>query len=542
MYTIYADNLLIYDPGQKDYAITSGKLTRELNTSGKLTFSIPKDNPHYGMINLMKSIVTLYDDDRLLFRGRPFAPSLDLYEMDEIECEGELAFLNDSFQVPFDRSTGDVETLFRRVLAFHNSQVSEEKRFEVGRVTAINAGNESGGGNITRSSDEYLTTWEYIKKKFIKTPVGGYLWTRHEGGKTYIDYLSDMDYISGQAVTQGINLKDAQKESTSEDLATVVVPLGKKVKVSEDDEKETYTTIESVNGGKIYVEDEKGVSTYGRIVKITKHDNITEPLNLLRAGKADLAAALGVKTSIELSAADLSKAGYKIDPFEFGSYVDVSIKNLGIDEKMLIKKMTIDLLKPGSNSIKLGHESQSFTVQQINTAQTQENITREMREDRKNASHGSVRLRRDIATMINESAEGLKTRVQETYYDKAKIDDIVKQQSSAIQQSADEVRLDFSKYEEKQDGINEGTAQRFAQLSTYIRFSQDGMEIGEKDSHLTLKLKNDRISFLESGNEVAYISDNRLYIHDGEFISKLYLGNFGFEPRPTGNLSFLKVR
>lgn len=59
MYRIYSDNELIYDPLLSEYMITEGNLKLELNTSGMLTFTIPKDNPSYGRIKLMKSIITL---------------------------------------------------------------------------------------------------------------------------------------------------------------------------------------------------------------------------------------------------------------------------------------------------------------------------------------------------------------------------------------------------------------------------------------------------------------------------------------------------
>lgn len=67
MYKIYSDKELIYDPSNPEYMITEGNFKLELNTSGMLTFTIPKDNPSYGRKKLMKSIITLFDDDRLLF-------------------------------------------------------------------------------------------------------------------------------------------------------------------------------------------------------------------------------------------------------------------------------------------------------------------------------------------------------------------------------------------------------------------------------------------------------------------------------------------
>ena len=42
--------------------------------------------------------------------------------------------------------------------------------------------------------------------------------------------------------------------------------------------------------------------------------------------------------------------------------------------------------------------------------------------------------------------------------------------------------------------------------------------------------------------EIAYMSGGRLYITDGEFLNSLQLGNFTFEPRSNGNLSFKKIK
>ncbi|WP_333671953.1 hypothetical protein, partial [Holdemanella porci] len=53
--------------------------------------------------------------------------------------------------------------------------------------------------------------------------------------------------------------------------------------------------------------------------------------------------------------------------------------------------------------------------------------------------------------------------------------------------------------------------------------------------------KNDRLSFVQGGAEVAYFSNNKLYVNDGQFNSTLRIGNFEFSPRPNGSLDFKKV-
>ena len=66
--------------------------------------------------------------------------------------------------------------------------------------------------------------------------------------------------------------------------------------------------------------------------------------------------------------------------------------------------------------------------------------------------------------------------------------------------------------------------------------------LGEVNNNLMLKISNDKISFLQNGIEVAYMTDNKLYITDGEFLNSLQLGNFAFYPRSNGNLSFKKIK
>lgn len=350
MYKILVDDLTLYDPLLDEYRILSGKVDLEVNKAGSLTFSIPEDNPHYGLTKLMKSNVVLYDDDRVIFKGRPYAPSRNLFRDNEIICEGALTFFNDSIQDPFDYF-GTVEGLFRQVITRHNSQVDASRQFKIGVVNVVNS---TDSGNITRSSIEYMTTWELLRDKFFESALGGYLWVRYENDGTYIDYRNDLNFICDQDVEQSINLVDVKESVSCAELATAVIPLGAKV----DD---VYTTIESVNGGIKYLYDEEAVAEYGWIFKIVKHDNIYDKDILLRTGRQDLADAVGVTTTIQVKASDLSKAGYDVSPFSFGTYVNVIIDNLNIDRKMLIKKLSLDLLKPESSEITVGDEIKSFT-------------------------------------------------------------------------------------------------------------------------------------------------------------------------------------
>ena len=65
--------------------------------------------------------------------------------------------------------------------------------------------------------------------------------------------------------------------------------------------------------------------------------------------------------------------------------------------------------------------------------------------------------------------------------------------------------------------------------------------IGEEGNEITLKVDNDRISFLDGGLEVAWITNKQLTITDASFLNSLRIGKFAWIPRRSGNLSLVKV-
>ncbi|MCW6664253.1 phage tail protein [Aerococcaceae bacterium NML191219] len=537
MYRIYSDNELIYDPRIEEYAILDGELSLELNTSGTLKFTMPRSNPSYGRVQLMKSIITLYDDERLLFRGRAYAPSVDLFRKESIECEGDLAFFNDTIQIPFQLSTSDVRSFLNQVLTQHNKQVPKAKQFRLGNVTVSN---DTQTGDITRSSTQYLSTWQCLKEKLLDG-LGGYLWVRYENNTQYLDYVSDFTILSNQSVIQSINLLDAKKEITSNELATVIVPIGAKLKNEEGEDTENYLTLEASTGS-LSIRDEEAIRKYGVITKVVHHENITTAEGLLRAGRKDLADALGVTSTLTISAADLSKAKMSVSSFLLGSYVDVKIPNLDVDQKMLIRSLAINLLNPESSTLSIGVSEKSLSFQQIKTSESIEKMNFNLQNSMKELSNQAVvRAIRETSSNMNQSADEIRLEVSEKYYNKEKADELLERLASFIVQKAETIEFNFNRYKQEQTNINGSAASKFTELSKYIRFVGGDIVLGQEDSPLTLRIENDRITFMESGVAIAYWQNRKFYAVDGEFLTSLKLGKFAFIPRATGNLSFTKV-
>ena len=102
MYKVYCDDFLLYADSHDNYKIVSPKLELELNKAGKFTFSIYPNHPHYGLIKKMKSIIRVYHEDELVFRGRVLNSEKGWINESKVTCEGELAFFNDSIIRPYD--------------------------------------------------------------------------------------------------------------------------------------------------------------------------------------------------------------------------------------------------------------------------------------------------------------------------------------------------------------------------------------------------------------------------------------------------------
>ena len=132
-------------------------------------------------------------------------------------------------------------------------------------------------------------------------------------------------------------------------------------------------------------------------------------------------------------------------------------------------------------------------------------------------------------------------QVAENFYTKDDTDQKVSSISTEFNQTKEEFNFQFNQFHQDVEAVSNNTAAQFENISKYIRFVDGNIILGEDGNELTLQIQNDRISFLENNVEVAYLSNNKLYVTDGEYINSLKLGKFAFMPRSNGNLSFKKV-
>lgn len=146
----------------------------------------------------------------------------------------------------------------------------------------------------------------------------------------------------------------------------------------------------------------------------------------------------------------------------------------------------------------------------------------------------------NITSIQQNQEEILMTALQE-YVSTGDFDTFKQTVSTQFQQTADAFNFNFNNVTSQINTINGTTQAQFQEISKYIRFENGNIILGEAGNEITLKIENDRISFLQNNSEVAYLSNNKLVVTDGEFLNSLIIGNFAWKPRENGNLSLVKI-
>lgn len=534
MYKVYCDGLLLYHSKLENLQIFSPSLELELNKTGSFDFSIYPSHQRYSLIKKLRSIITVYQDDYLLFRGRVLDDEIGFYNAKAVTCEGELAFLLDSIQRPYD-FTGGVTEFLTMLITNHNAQVDEEKRFALGNVTVTDPNDY-----IVRSDIDYVSTWEVINKKLLEM-LGGFIFVRHDNGQNIIDYLAESTLLSPQKITFGKNLLDLKRIRKGGDIATVVIPIGAKLKNEEGQDTDKRLTIESVNGGVDFVQDADAIAQFGTIVKTVIFDDVTDAENLKTKGQAHLAGLVKQLETIELTAADLATVDKDITSFHLGAQVRVESNPHGIDQNFLVTKLSLKLLEPGANKLTLGGVFEGISGALAGVSGAQGEIILQIENASKAASTAINNVEQNLLASLQVTEENIKSTVAENYYLKEDTDALVSSVSTEVEQTKNSFEIEFTSFRANIDSVVANTDAEFEEIRKFIRFVDGKILLGEVGNELELQIANDRISFLQDGSEVAYFNNRKLYVTDTQILHSLQLGKFAFMPRENGNISFKKA-
>lgn len=324
IYKILIDGTNIYGD---DYnmALLNPSLTMELNTAGSLNFKMAPSHKHFNLPTLLTQTIEVYEENEMIWFGRPIDIKSGFLNRKEVYCEGGLAFFNDSIQRPKEYKAILISDFFKTLISNHNSQVPKNRQFTVGRFNLVDT-------YIYRKLN-YESTFECLSSMCVGAE-GGFLFVRRQGSTNYIDWLKDLEVVGDQPIQFAVNLMDLNKGMNGSDIKTAIIPIGN----SGGDNK---LTISSINGGKDYI-DSSAVSTYGRITTVVEFDVTTRDA-LLEKGRQWLADQQWDPLTIELTAAELHYINPDYDAFHVGQIIHCTSTPHLIDRNFPLLKMSLNL-------------------------------------------------------------------------------------------------------------------------------------------------------------------------------------------------------
>lgn len=347
MYSIYADGACIYSDvfAVDSMKVINPKLTLEDNGAGFLVVTLPPHNAGYASIVRMVTDISVQKDGEEIWAGRVLSESEDFYRNRILYCEGELAYFNDSTQLPAEYSGMSVRGYLERLIAVHNSKVAANRRFTLGAVTVV----DKNFPTYYTNHDKTMAVFNALVEQY-----GGHLRVRKVNGVRYLDYLAEYPDTCSQVIQFGSNIIDFTKQWDSTEFATVIVPLGNRLEDSPIEALDAYLTVESVNHGSMYVQSNEAVAVYGWIEKAVTWDDVSDPAVLLEKAKAYLSDIQFDNMELELSALDLHYLDVDVEAVKLLDEIRVISRPHGLDRMFPVTKLEIPLDSPEQTQFKLG--------------------------------------------------------------------------------------------------------------------------------------------------------------------------------------------
>lgn len=347
MYSIYADGVCIHSDvfALESTKAINPKLTLSDCAAGSLTMTLPSINAGYSTIERMTTDITVEKDGEEIWMGRVLSENKDFWNNRVLYCEGELAFFNDSVQPPKEYSGYTIRGYLEALIAIHNSKVAANRQFSIGAVTVADD-----------SFPVFYTNYEKTMaciNTLIET-YGGHMRVRRENGVRYLDYLEECPNTCTQTIQMGVNLIDFTKSWDMTEYATVIVPLGCRLKDSPIEELDAYLTVADVNEGSIYVQSNEAVATYGWIEKTVQWDDVTDSETLLSKATAYLSDLQFDNMVLELSALDMHYLNVDTEAVKLLDEIRVISFPHGLDRIFPVTQLEIPLDSPEKTQFKLG--------------------------------------------------------------------------------------------------------------------------------------------------------------------------------------------
>ena len=331
---------------KEDPHVNSLPLKEDTAGVGTLIFKLYPNNQGYNLTKEFTTYVKVKDlrDNNIRFSGRiiKIEDKMDsggqIYK--DITCENALGFLNDTKERCSTYYGANGLSFLTQILNTHNNKVNDEHK-------KIYVGNCDINKDITHTCDFKTTLAEILQ---TVEDYGGYIRIREVDNKRYLDWVTQLENDIIQ-VDLGINMKEIVRSNNIFDIGTRIIPLGA-----------NNLTIESVNGGKDYIDDPDAISKYGIIEKTVEYSDIENASELKNKCVNDLYNYTRAEYTLTTSAIDLSyKTGISKDRYKLGSPLHIRNRFMQIDDNYIVNSISLDLLSPYNPTLEISKRKTSLS-------------------------------------------------------------------------------------------------------------------------------------------------------------------------------------
>lgn len=421
------NEMLIYQPGNREALVMSPKLTREVSKGGSLVFTMLRSHPHYNDLTKMRTVVSVHQDGKEIWRGRVLSHEADWLNRRVVYCEGALSYFNDTCITPFNYR-GKLADFLQNLIDIHNSIIAGRsgettqgmhptypedrmRQFELGKVTAALGDQVVTFGDKDRYGvgQEFGSIWEVMSKMVLKT-YGGYVYCTYNSETglnvlNYCDQAYEADRQTKQNIEYGVNLLDFTEKTDTNNMYTRIWPLGathtvttsytdveydhsfffglikwgKHYNVYTESHEERYSIIKlpdsiankylpskgySWDKSYCWIQNDTAVKKFGVVSKIVEFD-INNEEKLFAAAVQALQQNDLMVMSYEIKAVDLVDAGYDTQRLTFASYAHIISKPHSIDSILLCTKLVEPLDHPEKKEFTFGMTRKALTDRQV---------------------------------------------------------------------------------------------------------------------------------------------------------------------------------
>lgn len=367
----YPDVYDFYIPGDKELAITEGRLSEESGRAGSLSFTVPATHPHKDDVRLYLDAFTVefrnpYDDNprawHLIWYGRVISCTVNIDNSVSYTCEGALAILND-IMIPPTKDISEADAVYYGTPTMYMDELIEwyNNKSTFGYPGITHYGTDAPEGQILVQREGYNTILYELNDYFVNKYGGFY---------TYGVYLEDFDHPEYLGSTLWHRLEPESFANDSEyDLKVGRNILELSVNLSSLDvvteaKYEWYTPNGDLGGVDDFsLFDNTGSSvsdifkslTVSRKLKVNNCQNRSEAFNLVKQYCVNT-----LEESVEVSLAVVDPVFvnkqelYYAPRYAPDFIVRFFMPGASIGIKLMISKREIDLVNPGRMQLTLG--------------------------------------------------------------------------------------------------------------------------------------------------------------------------------------------